>query len=40
MEFLNVYKDGEVYREQVFDLYERAFPAEEKKAAGDDGDFV
>lgn len=31
MEFLNVYKDGEIYREQVFDLYERAFPAEEKK---------
>lgn len=31
MELLNVYQGGEAYREQVFALYEEAFPKEEKK---------
>lgn len=31
MELLNVYGNGEAYREQVFALYEEAFPPEEKK---------
>lgn len=31
MEFLNVYKGGAAYREQVFALYEEAFPPAEKK---------
>lgn len=31
MKFLNVYKEGTNYREQVFALYDKAFPAEEKK---------
>lgn len=31
MEFLNVLKEGEAYKEQVYALYETAFPKEEQK---------
>ncbi len=31
MKFLDVFADGSHYRQQVYDLYEEAFPVEEKK---------
>ena len=31
MEFLNVLKEGAAYKEQVYALYETAFPKEEQK---------
>lgn len=31
MEFLNVLKEGKTYKEQVYALYETAFPKEEQK---------
>lgn len=31
MKFLDVFADGSKYRQQVYDLYEEAFPEEEKK---------
>lgn len=33
MEFLDIFGEGRAYREQVYTLYEEAFPEEEKKPA-------
>ena len=33
MEFLNIFKEGKKYRDEFYQLYEEAFPKEEKKPA-------